>query len=117
MTNEQDRGRLIASDRVEGTSVHNREGEKLGSVERFMVDRASGQVEYVVLSFGGFLGLGERYFPVPWQALDYDPAHGGYVVDLTREQIEGAPSYEAEEPAYDRTFGERVYGYYGFTYL
>ena len=105
---------LIASNKVEGTEVYNRQGEHLGEVYNFMVNKRSGQVEYAVMSFGGFLGMGESYHPLPWQVLTYDPRQGGYVVDLDKSKLEGAPSYRAgEEPTYDRAFGERVYGYYG----
>ncbi|MFZ5747679.1 MAG: PRC-barrel domain-containing protein [Pseudomonadota bacterium] len=106
--------RLIASDKVEGTAVYNREDERLGTVERFMVDKASGQVEYAVLSFGGLFGLGEKYYPLPWKTLSYDTERGGYVVDVSKAQLEGAPNYDEDaEPAYDRDFDARVYGYYG----
>jgi hypothetical protein len=110
-------GRLIASDQVDGTAVYGGDGEKLGSIERFMVDKVSGQAEYAVLRFGSVLGIGGERYPLPWQALRYDPAKGGYVVDVSREQIDGAPSYGEDEPSYDRAYAEQVYGYYGFTYL
>jgi hypothetical protein len=59
----------------------------------------------------------ESYHPLPWKALTYDTAQGGYVVDLDKRKLEGAPSYRAgEEPTYDRAYGERVYGYYGLPY-
>ncbi|MCW3847789.1 PRC-barrel domain-containing protein [Sphingomonas sp. LB-2] len=111
--------RLIASDRVEGTAVYNKEDERLGSIERFMVDKASGQVEYAVMGFGGLFGLATRHYPLPWNALTYDTNRGGYIVNLSRDQLAEAPSYdpEAETPTYDRSYGERIYGYYGFTYL
>ena len=64
--------RLIASNKVEGTAVYNRQGEKLGSVYNFMVDKRSGKVEYAVMSFGGFLGMGDSYHPLPWSVLTYD---------------------------------------------
>ena len=110
---------MIASDRVEGTAVFNRTGDRLGKVERFMVDKVSGQAEYAVLAFGGVLGIGHRHYPLPWQALTYEPEKGGYVVDVTKEQIDGAPSYDAEgeEPKYDRDYKEQVYTYYGFPYI
>ena len=105
---------LIASNKVEGTKVYNRQGEHLGEVYNFMVNKRSGQVEYAVMSFGGFLGMGESYHPLPWKVLTYDTRQGGYVVDLDKRKLEGAPSYRAgEEPTYDRAYGERVYGYYG----
>lgn len=110
---------MIASDRVEGTAVYNRAGERLGTIERFMVDKVSGQAEYAVMSFGGLFGIGNRHYPLPWKALTYEPEKGGYVVDLTKEQIEKAPGYDAEgeEPVYDRSYKEQVYTYYGFPYL
>ncbi|MFW2828397.1 PRC-barrel domain-containing protein [uncultured Sphingomonas sp.] len=109
--------RLIASNKVEGTAVYDRDGNKLGSVYNFMVDKRAGRVEYAVMSFGGLLGIGEEYHPLPWDQLTYDTDQGGYVVDLTKERLEGAPRYRAgEEPAFDRTYGEQVFGYYGSTY-
>src|SRR3954453_8038244 len=82
--NETDR--LISSDKVEGTSVYNRAGDSLGSVYTVMIDKYSGQVAYAVMSFGGFLGIGERYHPLPWKALTYDTGLGGYGVGVRREQ-------------------------------
>ena len=92
-TDETDR--LIASDKVEGTAVYNRQGEHLGKVYNFMVDKYTGQVAYAVMSFGGFLGIGDSYHPLPWKVLTYDTRMGGYVVDLDRDRLEGAPSYTA----------------------
>ena len=79
--------RLIASNKVEGTAVYNRQGERLGSVYNFMVDKRSGQVDYAVMSFGGFLGIGESYHPLPWAALKYDTSMGGYVVDIDSNRL------------------------------
>jgi sporulation protein YlmC with PRC-barrel domain len=108
---------LIASNKVEGTAVYDENGEKLGSIYNFMVDKVSGQVEYAVLQFGGVFGLGSDYYPLPWDKLTYDTEQGGYVVDVDKETLEAAPRYTAEEqPAYDQAYGERVYGYYGLTY-
>ena len=105
--------RLIAADKVEGTPVYNRAGERLGSVYNFMVDKLTGQVAYAVMSFGGFLGIGERYHPLPWKALTYDTRPGGYVVDVSREQLERAPSYTLEEmPWADPKYGRGIYDYY-----
>src|SRR5918912_831525 len=88
---------LIASDKVEGTEVYNPQGEHLGEVHNFMVNKRSGRVEYAVMSFGGFLGIGESYHPLPWNELTYDTNQGGYVVNLTRAQLEGAPTYSAPD--------------------
>lgn len=76
--------RLIASNKVEGTNVYNREGEKLGTIYNFMVDKRSGGVEYAVMQFGGLFGLGSDYYPLPWDILAYDPGQGGYVVNLDK---------------------------------
>jgi PRC-barrel domain len=106
--------RLISSDKVEGTAVYNRAGESLGSVYTVMIDKYSGQVAYAVMSFGGFLGLGERYHPLPWRSLTYDTGLGGYVVDVGRERLEKAPSYGRDEaPWGDPAYGRRVSDYYG----
>ena len=114
-TDETDR--LIASDKVEGTAVYNRQGESLGSVYNFMVDKYTGKVAYAVMSFGGFLGIGDSYHPLPWESLDYDPKVGGYVVDLDRSKLEGAPTYRSSDnPWSDREYGRRVYDYYGARY-
>jgi len=114
-TDETDR--LIASNKVEGTAVFDAQGEKLGTIYNFMVDKDSGQVEYAVLQFGGLFGLGADYYPLPWEKLSYDVDEGGYVVDIDKETLEDAPRYgDDDEPAYDRAYGEQVYGYYGLTY-
>jgi hypothetical protein len=106
---------LIAADKVEGTPVFNADDEKLGSIAKLMIDKRSGQVSYAVMSFGGFLGVGEILHPLPWAALTYDVDRNGYVLNVTREQLESAPQYkDGEEPAWqDDAYGERVYGHYG----
>src|SRR5437870_4873949 len=85
--------RLISSEKVDGTAVYNREGERLGTVHHLMIDKFSGRVEYAVMSFGGFLGIGESYYPLPWSKLTYSTRLGGYQVDLDRTRLEGAPGY------------------------
>lgn len=106
--------RLISANKVEGTPVYNRKGDKLGTVEDIMIDKFTGQVGYAVLSFGGFLGIGDKHHPLPWQVLDYDPKMGGYVVELDKKQLQDAPSYAADQdPDWeDRVWGKRVHDYY-----
>jgi hypothetical protein len=87
--------RLIASDKVEGTAVIGRNGEKLGQISSFMVDKYSGRVAYAIMTFGGTMGFGNSHFPLPWPMLDYDVAKDGYVVDITKEQLAKAPRFEA----------------------
>ena len=107
--------RLIASNRVEGTAVYNRQGERLGSVYNFMVDKRSGHAEYAVMSFGGFLGIGDSYYPIPWKSLKYEPSQGGYVVDIDKDRLEGAPRYERSDvPDWDDPgYGRRIDDFYG----
>lgn len=106
--------RLIASDKVEGTAVYDREGRHLGTVHNFMVDKISGQVAYAVLAFGGFLGLGENHHPLPWRALTYDTRLGGYVVDIDPGVLSGAPSHGSGEDGFaDPAYGKRLDDYYG----
>jgi hypothetical protein len=90
-------GRLIAASKVNGTSVYNAAGESRGSVHDVMLDKASGKADYAILSFGGFLGIGERYHPLPRNQLTYDPQAGGFVVNLDRSRPEGARTYAADD--------------------
>jgi hypothetical protein len=86
-------GNLIGSDKVEGTAVYGSGDSKIGSIERVMIDKMSGKVSYAVLGFGGFLGLGNDHYPLPWQSLKYDTRLGGYRTGITEEQLRGAPKY------------------------
>src|SRR5262249_33101092 len=88
---------LIASDKVEGTAVYGPDREKVGSIENLMIDKRSGQVAYAVLSFGGFLGMGTDHYPLPWSMLRYDENLGGYLVNVTRDQLTNAPRFTDED--------------------
>jgi sporulation protein YlmC with PRC-barrel domain len=104
---------LIASNKVEGTAVYDRNGDRLGTIYNFMVDKLNGQVEYAVLSFGGLFGLGSDYYPLPWDRLTYDEELGGYQIDLVKEDLEEAPRYAADqEPAFNRAYSERIDTFY-----
>nr|WP_230533674.1 PRC-barrel domain-containing protein [Microvirga roseola] len=104
---------MIASNKVESTTVYNRRGEKLGEVYNFMVGKRSGQAAYAVMSFGGFLGIGQKYHPLPWNMLTYDTDKKGYVVDVDKEDLMGAPSYGAgEEPFSQPDYGRHVQDYW-----
>lgn len=105
---------MISSDRVEGTDVYSPSGDKLGSIDHLMIDKVSGQVRCAVLEFGGFLGMGDDRYPLPWSMLTYDPAKEGYVVPLDKSRLENAPRYSGEErPEWDRDYDRRVSTYYG----
>ena len=108
---------LIASDKVEGTTVYSIKGEKLGSISNVMIDKRSGQVEYAVLQFGGIMGVGSDYYPVPWAALEYDEEQGGYVIDIDKESLENAPRYSgANRPEFTSSYGSEIDSAYGVEY-
>ena len=105
---------LIASDRVEGTAVRRTGGEKIGTIQRLMIDKLSGNVAYAVLSFGGFLGMGQKRLPIPWARLHYDRVLGAYQLDLTDEELSRAPSFAVDK---DFDWGDRsreveIHNYY-----
>jgi hypothetical protein len=105
---------LIASDRVEGTPVRRSSGEKIGTIERLMIDKVSGSVAYAVLSFGGFLGIGQKHAPIPWARLTYERTLGAYHLDLTDEELSRAPSVAAGEEFDwgDRSREAELHNYY-----
>ncbi len=107
-------GSLIGSDKVQGTAVYGADDRKIGSVQRVMIDKISGKVAYAVISFGGFLGMGEDYYPLPWPNLKYDTNLGGYRVGVTEDQLKGAPKY-SNSTDWDwsvRARDREVYDYY-----
>ena len=105
---------LTGSDKVESTPVYGADDQKIGTVQRVMIDKVSGKVAYAVISFGGFLGMGEDYYPMPWASLKYDTNLGGYRVGVTEDQLKGAPKYNrnTEWDWSDRSRDKAVYDYY-----
>ncbi len=105
---------LIPSDRVEGTPVRRSSGDTIGEIRRLMIDKVSGNVAYAVLSFGGFLGLGERHHPIPWHALRYNPELAAYELNLSDEELKAAPSYgdNADFDWGDRSSEVALHDYY-----
>jgi hypothetical protein len=110
---------LIESDRVEGTNVYGPDQSKIGYIERLMIGKKSGKVDYAVLSFGGFMGIGDEHYPLPWSSLDYNEELGGYQVNVTEEQLTKAPRYSNENDWdwSDQKRGRQVYDYYGATWM
>lgn len=108
-------GNLIGSDKVEGTAVYGLNNDKIGSIERVMIDKPSGKVAYAVLSFGGFLGIGDDHYPIPWAKLTYDESIGGYRTDIAQKDLDEAPSYASDDQFEwdDRQRAMDVYTYYG----
>jgi hypothetical protein len=88
---------MITASRVTGTPVFGSDGERIGHVHDLSIEKVSGQVAYALLSFGGFLGIGERYQTLPWSALTYSPDRGGYTVNIPSHDLERAPVLSADE--------------------
>jgi sporulation protein YlmC with PRC-barrel domain len=106
---------LIASDKVEGTPVYRSSGDRVGQIERVMIDKISGKVAYAVMSFGGFMRIGEDYYPLPWSLLTYNTKLGGYEVNVSEQQLKGAPKYSRHESWdwSDRSRDKLISDYYG----
>jgi sporulation protein YlmC with PRC-barrel domain len=105
----------IRAGKAIGTNVYDRAGKKIGEVKDIVLDKTSPSVLFAVVSFGGLLGIGEKYHPIPWGELDYDPAQGGYVVGFTAEQLKSAPSdsIEALTKNDGLAFRDQAYTHYG----
>ncbi|HEX8446485.1 MAG TPA: PRC-barrel domain-containing protein [Sphingomonas sp.] len=104
---------LISSHKVDGTAVRTRDGDSLGAVSSFKIDRRTGQVTYAVLRIGGLLGIGQHFYPVPWSSLTYDAENVAYIVSMDKRLLEGGPSFTgSSEPVFDRAYAGRVSSYY-----
>jgi sporulation protein YlmC with PRC-barrel domain len=102
---------LISSEDVEGTNVYDAKGEKIGDIDHLIIDKKTGSVTYAVMSFGGFLSLGENHYPIPWRTLKYDADLDGYRTNITEEQLNDAPT--ADEDSWgDREYETRLHSYY-----
>lgn len=107
---------LIMASRVTGAAVFNKAGERIGHVDDLSIEKTSGRVLYAIMSFGGFLGIGEHLHPLPWSMLEFDPALYGYVVPLDRAALEAAPTLDRarlEELGAGDAWRTRLFDYYG----
>jgi len=100
-----------------GDRVRNAAGDDLGKIEEIMLDVPSGRIAYAVLSFGGFLGMGNKLFAVPWNALTLDEANHEFILDVPKETLENAPGFDKDNwpDMSDPSFGKQVYSHYGYT--
>jgi PRC-barrel domain len=107
--------RLIESDRVEGTTVYDPQGNNIGNIKRVMIDKISGQVAYAVMSFGGFLGMGTEEHAIPWNKLTYDTSLEGFRTDITQQQLRGAPDFsrDRDHDWTDRNRERELHSHYG----
>ena len=116
MTTSSGHTSAILASRVKGTAVYDGSGDKIGTVEDVVLDKRSNRIMFAALGCGGVLGLGEKYFPIPWSLLDYDEDKGGYVVPLTKDRFKDAPAYELKDlTKHDGSLGdirEKSYSYY-----
>ena len=115
MTTASGHTSAIRAKKVIGTAVKNSAGEKIGQVEDIVLDKTSNSIVFAVVGFGGFLGMNEKFHPVPWSALDYDEVENSYVVPFTKEQLESAPSDSLEKLTRNDgagTFAARADDYY-----
>jgi sporulation protein YlmC with PRC-barrel domain len=104
----------IRANKVNGTTVKDRAGNKIGAIEDVVLDKLSNNIMFAVVSFGGFLGMAEKYHPVPWASLDYDPDENSYVVDFTKEQLKAAPAASISDLTRDdgRMYRDLAFDYY-----
>jgi len=116
MTTSSGHTSAILASRVKGTAVYDGSGDKIGTVEDVVLDKLSNRIMFAALGFGGVLGMGEKYYPVPWSLLDYDDDKGGYVVPLSKDRLEGAPAYDLKDlTKHDGSLGDirqETYTYY-----
>src|SRR5947209_7630585 len=105
--------RLISAERVQGTPVFDREGEKVGHIEDVMLEKQTGKVAYAIMSHGGLLGAGERFHPIPWSMLRYDLDKHGYMSPLSKAQLQDAPTLDHTEIYGDDAWQEVVHSHYG----
>ena len=116
MTTNTGHTSAILASKVKGTAVYNPAGDRIGTVEDIVLDKTSNQIMFAALGFGGVLGLGEKYYPVPWSMLDYDEDKGGYVVPLDKDNLQNAPAYDLKDlTKHDGSIGgirQSSYDYY-----
>ena len=104
---------IIESDRVEGTAVYGRDASQIGTIKRLLIEKVTGRVVYVHVTFGGFLGIGVNHQTIPWEKLRYDREFGGYRTDITAEQVRGAPpAFGDAELWHDRSRERQVRDYW-----
>jgi len=109
------RSSVLSSNDIIGTKVRNLEGENIGHIEELVLDMNSGTIRYAVLSFGGFLGIGDKMFAVPWKSLGYSDAEDMFILDAHKDRLKNAPGFDKDHwPSFtDTKYGATVHEYYG----
>lgn len=103
---------LYQSNKPDAMSAQTRDGDKLGSIHAFMINKRTGQTVYAILTIGGFLGMGKAYYPIPFRLLAFEPTTDTYIVTIDRRVLEGGPSWANNSPVFDQAYADRVAGYY-----
>lgn len=109
--------RVLAAGTLEGDKVRNPEGEELGKVNEIMIDIPSGRISYAVLSFGGLLGMGNKLFAVPWNALSVDEDDKCFILDVDKRTLQSAPGFDKDNwpDMADTTWATEIFSYYKTT--
>ena len=107
--------RVLSADTLENEKVVNAAGEKLGNIEDYMIDLNNGRIAYCVLSFGGFLGMGDKLFAIPWQAMTLDTENKRFILNIDRERLKNAPGFDKDNwpDTTNPQWGTSIYNYYG----
>ena len=115
MTSASGHTSAIRAKKVLGTAVKDQTGTKIGHIEDVVLDKQSNDIMFAVVSFGGFLGIGEKFHPIPWASLDYVPNEDAYVVNFSKDQLKAAPAEDIGELLRDdgRIYHDKTYDYYG----
>ena len=103
---------LYQSNKPDAMSAQTRDGDKLGSIHAFMINKRTGQTVYAILTIGGFLGMGKAYYPIPFRLLAFEPTTDTYIVTIDRRVLEGGPSWANNAPVFDQAYADRVASYY-----
>ena len=82
----------IRAERVIGTEVKDSSGKTIGKIEDIVLEKTDNKIMFAVVGFGGVLGMGEKFHPLPWSVLDYDPGQNAFIVPYTKEELEAAPA-------------------------
>jgi sporulation protein YlmC with PRC-barrel domain len=117
MTTTRTHPNVLSASTLIGDNVVNPQGENLGEIKELMIDPQSGHVGYAVLSFGGFLGMGDKLFAIPFRSLELRPDHKDFVLDVPKERLKNAPGFDKDDwpNTADRTWGTEIHTYYGQT--
>lgn len=107
--------RILSASTLAGDRVRNHEGDDIGKIDEIMIDIPAGRVSYAVLSFGGFLGLGDKLFAIPWHALHVDQDEKCFVLDVEKTTLENAPGFDKDDwpDMANESWGQTVYHFYG----